>query len=74
MARGFSCGLQYTIDLLRSFSSPGFERPMSPWGLMGSFGLRRGEEEGGGGGGYSNDKSVQVSDFQMIAGMPLVGI
>ena len=40
MARGFRSGVQCILF-------PRFLRPMSPWGLMGSFGLREGVEGGG---------------------------
>ena len=58
------CRLQCTIDLLRWSSSAGFQSPMSPQGLMGSLGQRRGCE-----GDQSIDESVLISDFQMLAGM-----
>ena len=40
MARGFSCGVQCTIDLLQSSPFPGVQRPLSMWGkIMRSFSL-----------------------------------
>ena len=48
MARGFRCGVQCTIHLLRSSSSPSFQHSMSLLGLMGSFNC---SVAGGGGGG-----------------------
>ena len=41
---------------------------MSPWGLMGSFGLQ-GMGGGEGGEGWSNDESALISNWQMLAGM-----
>ena len=34
--------MQCTIDVLQPSSSPGFQHPMSLWGLMESFGLQVG--------------------------------
>ena len=51
MACRFRCGVQCTIVLLRSSSSPGFQRPMSHWW-----------DPGEGGRGWSNDESVVISD------------
>ena len=42
--------LRCTIDLLQSSSSPGFQRPLSPRGFMGNYGLGGGGGGGGGGG------------------------
>ena len=60
---GAECSARSICFSLHS-SSLGFQLPVSPRGLMGSFSLRR--DGGGGGGGekgYSNDESVLISDI-----------
>ena len=57
---GVECSARSICFSLHS-SSLGFQLPMSPRGLMGSFSLRR--DGGGGEKGYSNDENVLISDI-----------